>query len=96
MGRYVNKQNIRFCASKNPRLTTANPLDSEKVTVESHVQRYITCDVYLSLLNDEFVLFLMGYGIPMNSAWFQQDDADFMPAMPYFTFFMAVLRRQSC
>jgi hypothetical protein len=29
----------------------------------------VTSDVYRSLLTDEFVPFLMGYGIPMNSTW---------------------------
>jgi hypothetical protein len=35
----------------------------------------VTSDVYLSLLTDEFVLFLVIYGISMNSAQFQQDGA---------------------
>jgi hypothetical protein len=34
-----------------------------------------TSDVYLSLLSDEFVPFLMGYGISMNLAWCQQGGA---------------------
>jgi hypothetical protein len=34
-----------------------------------------TSDVHLSLLIDDFAPFLMGYGIPMNSARFQQDGA---------------------
>jgi hypothetical protein len=35
----------------------------------------VTSDVYLCLLSDEFVSFLMGCGIPVISAWFQQDGA---------------------
>jgi hypothetical protein len=29
---YINKQNARFAASENPRITVANPLHPEKVT----------------------------------------------------------------
>jgi hypothetical protein len=35
----------------------------------------IVTSLHLSLLNDKFAPFLMGYGIPMNSAWSYQDDA---------------------
>jgi hypothetical protein len=35
----------------------------------------VTCDVYLCLLSDKSVPFLVGYGIPMNPAWFQEDGA---------------------
>jgi hypothetical protein len=34
-----------------------------------------TSDVYLSPVSGDFFPVLMGYGTPMNSAWFQQDGA---------------------
>lgn len=34
-----------------------------------------TSDVCLSLMSDGFTLFLMRYGIPINSAWFKQDGS---------------------
>jgi hypothetical protein len=83
---YVNKQNIQFWASENPWLTVANPLHPERVTVWCAllivgifgpliIDGAVSSDVYLSLLSDEFFPFLMGHGILMNSAWFQQDGA---------------------
>jgi hypothetical protein len=35
----------------------------------------VTSHVYLSLLSDGFIPVLMGYGIPMDPAWSQQDGA---------------------
>jgi hypothetical protein len=35
----------------------------------------VASGVYLNLLSDEFAPFLLGYGILMDSGWFQQDDA---------------------
>jgi hypothetical protein len=82
---YINKQNVRFWTSENPRLSVANPLHPEIDTIWCALSSAeifgpvffdgtFTSDVYLSLLSDEFVAFLMRYGIPMNSSWFQQDS----------------------
>lgn len=42
------------------------------------------------------VHFLMGYGILMNSTWFQQDGADLAPSVPYFALFMTFSTKESC
>jgi hypothetical protein len=68
---YINKQNVPFWASENPRLTVANPLHPERVKVwcalssvgifrPMFIHGTITSDVHVSLLSDEFVPFLMG------------------------------------
>jgi hypothetical protein len=83
-----------FWVSENPKLAVADPLHPERITVgvryrtlEYSVPRsqMIQCDVYFSLLNNEFILFMTGYGIQINSARFQQDGArPKKPTNPYF------------
>jgi hypothetical protein len=46
-----------------------------RVLGPAFVDGEVTSDVYLSLLSDELGPLLMGYGIPANSAWLQQDGA---------------------
>jgi hypothetical protein len=80
---YINKKNVRFATSENPRLAIASPLHLERVTIwcalssagifgPVFIDGKVTCDVYLC---DGFISFLKGYGIPTNSALFQQDGA---------------------
>jgi hypothetical protein len=68
-----------------PRVTVVSPLHSEIVTVwcalssieifgPLFIDSIVTLNSYLSLLSDEFASYPMGYGIPTNSAWFQQND----------------------
>jgi hypothetical protein len=82
----INKQNVQLWASENPRLTTANSLHPDRATVWcalSSVRIFspmftngtVNFDIYFSLLNYEFVPFLIEYSTPINSAWFQQDGA---------------------
>jgi hypothetical protein len=35
----------------------------------------VSSDVYLNLLSDEFISSLVGYGIPINRNWLQQNGA---------------------
>jgi hypothetical protein len=69
---YINKKNVQFWASENPRLIIANPLHPEKVTAwcalfsigvfsPIFINGINTSNVYLSLLGDEFVPFLIGF-----------------------------------
>jgi hypothetical protein len=88
-------------------LTAANPLQPEGVTVRSalssvgvfgpvFIDGTITSGVYLSLLSDEFVPFLMGYGVPMNSAWYQQDGATSHTDNTVLLFHEDVLEKRIC
>jgi hypothetical protein len=54
-----------------------------------------TSDIYISLLNDEFASFLMGYGIPVNAAWFEQDGISPHTSNAVLCFMM-FSRRESC
>jgi hypothetical protein len=105
---YINEKNIRFWASQNPRLADANPQHPERVRAWCSLPRVwifspvfiydtATSDVFLSVLSDEFIPFLMGYGIPLNWIWVQQNGASAHTCvMPYFAFFMICSSRHSC
>jgi hypothetical protein len=80
---YINKQSFRFAVSGNPRLSAANLPHPKRVTVwcalssiemfdPAFIDSTVTCDVCLSLLNHDFLSFLMGCVIPVISAWFQR------------------------
>jgi hypothetical protein len=56
----------------------------------------VTSDVFFCLLSNERVPFLMGYGIPMNSAWFQQDGTQLHTRKAILHFLLDILRRESC
>jgi hypothetical protein len=88
-------------------LTAANPLHPEGVTVRNalssvgvfgpaFIDGKINSDVYLSLLSDEFVPFLMGYSVPMNSAWHQQDGATSHTDNTIHLFHEDVLEKRIC
>jgi hypothetical protein len=47
------------------------------------------------LLVMEFFSFLMSYGIPTNSAWFQQDGAEPQTINAYFAFFLTFSKRET-
>jgi hypothetical protein len=40
------------------------------------------------MLRDDIAAILMGYVVPVNSAWFQEDGARPTPAVLYLAFFM--------
>jgi hypothetical protein len=56
----------------------------------------VTFDVYLRLQSDEFVLFLIGIDIPMNSTFSHKLMLDITPAMTYFACFLTFSRRYFC
>jgi hypothetical protein len=81
---YVNNYNGPFSTTYNPTLTVAKLLHSDIFAVYNalpSVPRFgpvfiddtVICDVYHSLLHDEFVPLLMRYSIPVNVALFQKD-----------------------
>jgi hypothetical protein len=60
---------------KLSRVSVWRALSSVTIFSPVSINGTVTSDDYLSLESDEFISFLMGYGIPMNSAWFQHDGA---------------------
>jgi hypothetical protein len=64
---YINKQNVGIWSSENSRHTVGNTQNPERATIWCAILLFTS-----SLLSDEFVSFLIWYGVSMNSAWFQQ------------------------
>jgi hypothetical protein len=72
--------------SENPSHTAASPLHPQRATVRcalssagifrrEFIDDTTTSALYLRLPSDEYGPFLMGYGIPINTALFQKDGA---------------------
>jgi hypothetical protein len=57
------------------RVTVRRPLSSVAIFGPVFTDSKVTFDLYLYLMNDEFVPFLTECGIAIHSAWFQQDGA---------------------
>jgi hypothetical protein len=66
------KQNVRFGVSENPGLTVTSPVQPERVAVWCvlssarifgllFIDGTVASEVYLRVLSDEFVIFLLGY-----------------------------------
>jgi hypothetical protein len=82
----VNKQNVRFRASGNPRGLTEKMQHASKITVwvsiSSHglmgpvfFDQAVNRDRHLSMLHVSSVLQLIATGLPLNTQWFVQDGA---------------------
>jgi hypothetical protein len=50
------------------RVTTRGPLSSDGIFGPVFIDGTVTSDLYLSLTSDEFIPFLMGYDVLVNSA----------------------------
>jgi hypothetical protein len=69
----IGPQTIQGLPLPPERLTAWWVLSIVRVLGPGFIDGEVISDVYLSLLSDELGPLLMGYGIPTNSAWLQQD-----------------------
>lgn len=78
MDGYINKQNVgpqKIQLTISTEKTTECALLSVRILSARSINGTSTFDVNPRLLSDDSVHFLMGYGIPMTSVWFQQESA---------------------
>jgi hypothetical protein len=54
----------------------------------------VTSDVFFCLLSNKRAPLLMGYGIPMNSAWYQQDGTQLHNSNTIIHFFAEIFEKR--
>ena len=83
---YVNKQNWRFWGNQNPHIVHQRALHPRKTTVWCALSSYgiigpvfihenINSELYIKVLNENFIPTLRGMGVNMSETWFMQDGA---------------------
>jgi hypothetical protein len=82
----INKQNVQFWASENPRVIHGKMHHASRntvwVTISSHgllgsifFEETVNSKHYLSLLCKTFVPHLLATGLPLQTQWFMLDGA---------------------
>ncbi len=83
---YVNKQNWRFWGNQNPHIVHQRALHPRRTTVwcalsssgiigPVFIHENINSELYINVLNRNFIPALQGMGVNMSETWFMQDGA---------------------